>query len=184
MMILFILCEYMRLNWLIVLLFINSNHPQRISFYIESWWFEYELCVISDNLLFNISCFHHHSIWYILSTPPIHINTLNYLHSLRDDIVMNSEDKKRDCSECLKHHFCCDQLLPFLFLIHFIVSVYFINLIVSSFHSCFFCDFTNNHTLYLLTNSLFLFLKSYEMKMNPVSSFFSGRTSYYQQHQS
>ena len=119
-----------------------------------------------------------------INTSYSHQHTQLSTLSLRDDIVMNSEDKKRDCLECLKHHFCCDQSPPFLFLIHFIVSVYFINLIVSSFHSCFFSDFTNNHTLYLLTNSLFLFLKSYEMKMNSVSSFFSGRTSYYQQHQS
>ena len=52
----------------VVLLFINSNHPQYISFYIESLWFEYELCVIWDNLLFNISCFHHYSIWYAIHT--------------------------------------------------------------------------------------------------------------------
>ena len=68
--------------WLIVLLFINSNHPQHISFYIESLWFEYELCVISDNLSFNISCFRYHSISYIIYT----------LHTLYQYLLFTSTD--------------------------------------------------------------------------------------------
>ena len=149
----------------------------------SDWLYSYSSTQIIHNTYHVIVIIHSIHNSYTLLMPPIHINTLNYLHSLWEMIswwIVN--DKKRDCLECLKHHFCCDQSSSFLFLIHFIVSVYFINLIVSSFPVS--SDFTNNHTLYLLTNSLFLFLKSYKMKMNPVSSFFSGRTSYYQQHQS
>ena len=63
-------------------IFINSNHLQHISFYIESLWFEYELCVISNNLSFNISCFRYHSISYIIYT----------LHTLYQYLLFTSTD--------------------------------------------------------------------------------------------
>ena len=44
----------------------STQTIHNISFYIESLWFEYELCVISDNLSFNVSHSNHHFIWYII----------------------------------------------------------------------------------------------------------------------
>ena len=85
--------EVLSALWLIVLLFINSNYPQFISFYIESLWFEYELCVISDNLSFNISCFHH-SIWYTIHTLYQHllfISTHSTIYTLSEGWMIRRE---------------------------------------------------------------------------------------------
>ena len=51
----------------------STQTIQHISFYIQSLWFEYELYVISDNPSFNISCFHHCSIPYIIHTIHQHL---------------------------------------------------------------------------------------------------------------
>ena len=80
-------------------IFIKTIHNISLHIVIMIWiWIVCVSVIISHStyLVFIINPILHS---YTLSTSPIHINTLNYLHCvcLRDDTVMNGN--KRDCIE-------------------------------------------------------------------------------------